>query len=100
MRRALPWTVAGLGLVLVVTGVAVFWWTNTRVAVSTGWSTYAPLEEVDSAYESTLTLTFDRGWLVWDTGHLAGAGLAVLGALLLAVAGGWALGRRSVRAVG
>ena len=33
--------------------------------------------------------------MLWTGGHLVGAGLAVLGALVLAGVGGWLLGRRS-----
>ncbi|MGY1793875.1 hypothetical protein ACI796_07810 [Geodermatophilus sp. SYSU D00525] len=97
MRRVLPWAVAALGLALAVAGVAVFWWTNTRPPSSAGWTAYAPLEEVEAAFESTLTLTSGPGTVVWGTGHLVGAGLAVAGALVLAAVGGWALGRRSAR---
>ena len=97
MRRALPWAVAVLGAALAVAGVAVFWWTNTRSPTVTHDGSYAPLLPADSAYESRLTLTFDGGAVLWETGHLVGAGLLVAGALVLAAAGGWALGRRSAR---
>ncbi|WP_336029460.1 hypothetical protein [Geodermatophilus sp. FMUSA9-8] len=99
MRRGLPWAVAAFGLSLVVAGIAVFWWTNTHPVPPSGWSAYAPLE-ADRAYESRLTLTVDSGWVSWSGGHLTGAGLAVVGALVLAGLGGWALGRRSGRRAG
>ncbi|MGY1695959.1 MULTISPECIES: hypothetical protein [unclassified Geodermatophilus] len=97
MRRALPWGLGLLGAALAVAGVAVFWWTNTHPAAAGIPRGSAPLEPVD-AYDSTLTLTFDDGWAVlWDRGHLVGAGLLVAGALVLAGVGGWVLGRRSAR---
>ncbi|MGX5657060.1 hypothetical protein ACWKWC_19965 [Geodermatophilus nigrescens] len=99
MRRALPWAVAALGPALVVTGIAVFWWTSAHPVPPSGWGAYAPLE-ADAAYESRSTLTVDSGWVSWSGGHLTGAGLAVAGALVLAATGGWALGRRSGRRAG
>jgi hypothetical protein len=93
VRRALPWAVAVLGTALAVAGVAVFWRTNTTPAVAYGGS-HAPLTE---AYDSTLTVTFDGGTVLWTRGHLVGAGLLVAGALVLAAVGGWVLGRRSAR---
>jgi hypothetical protein len=96
VRRALPWAVAVVGLALAVAGVAVFWRTNVVPSVTYGGG-YAPLEPVDAAHESTLVLGFDDVVVLWTRGHLVGAGLLVLGALVLAAVGGWALGRRSVR---
>lgn len=98
MRRALPWTVAGLGLALLVGGVVLAWPAGGPRTVTYGGS-HEPLS-TGRAYSSTLELTLDGTLTWWTAADLAGAGLAVLGALLLAVAGGWALGRRSVRAVG
>jgi glyoxylase-like metal-dependent hydrolase (beta-lactamase superfamily II) len=97
MNRAAPALLATLGGLLVVVGVAVFWRTNTRDAGWTAYTgSYAPLVPADSAYESRLTLSFDGGWTVlWTGGHLAGAGLVVLGLLLLTGIAGWWLGRRS-----
>lgn len=93
MSRALPALVAAAGGLLVAAGVAVFWRTNTGRWVEYGGS-YAPLEP-GSAYESRLTLTFDRpGTVLWTTGHLVGVLLAVLGLVVLAAVGGWWLGRR------
>ena len=94
MRRAIPWAVAALGTALALAGVAVFWWTNARPPTVTYGGSYAPLTE---AYDSTLTLTSDGATVLWTRGHLVGAVLLVAGALLLAAAGGWALGRRSAR---
>ena len=96
MRRALPALSGALGALLVVAGVAVFWRTNTGRGIGYGGS-YAPLEP-GSAYESELTLSFDRPWTVlWTGGHLAGALLVVAGLLVLAATGGWWLGRRTSR---
>ncbi|MGY1804047.1 hypothetical protein ACI78T_12300 [Blastococcus sp. SYSU D00922] len=96
MRRALPALLGALGALLVAAGVAVFWRANTVGWVEYGGS-YAPLEP-GSAYESELTLSFDRPWTVlWTGGHLAGALLLVVGLLVLAATGGWLLGRRSRR---
>jgi hypothetical protein len=96
VNRAAPALLTTLGGLLLVAGIAVFWRTNTRGA---GWTeytgSYAPLEP-GTAYESRLTLSFGDGWTVlWTGGHLAGAGLAVLGLLLLTGTAGWWLGRRS-----
>jgi hypothetical protein len=94
MRRALPAALGALGGALLAAGVAVFWATNTRRwTVYDG--SYAPLRP-GSAYESSLTLGVDDGWRVlWTTGHLVGALLAVGGLLVLAATGGWWLGRRA-----
>ena len=96
MKRALPAVLALLGAVLVGAGVAVFKLTNTRRWTAYDGS-YAPLEP-GSAYESRLTLSFDRPWTVlWTGGHLLGALLAVTGLLVLAATAGWWLGRRGAR---
>ena len=96
MRRALPALLGALGGVLVAVGVAVFWRANTRSWVVYGGG-YAPLEP-GSAYESRLTLSFDRPWTVlWTAGHLAGVLLVVAGLLVLAAMTGWWLGRRGGR---
>ncbi|WP_369254576.1 hypothetical protein [Geodermatophilus amargosae] len=96
MRRALPWALAALGAGLAVAGVAVFWWTNTHPGGAGAPRAHAPLVP-DSAYTSTLTLTFDGGAVLWERGHLVGAGLVAAGILVLTAVGGWALGRRSGR---
>ncbi|GAB3344385.1 hypothetical protein [Modestobacter lapidis] len=89
MRRAGPWLVLGLGVVLAAAGVGVFWVTNLAPGGGAGWSAYAPLEPGDPAPPGA-------GWRVlWTRGHLVGAALLVLGLLLLAAVGGWLLGRRS-----
>ncbi len=60
---------------------------------------YALLDEVDSAYESSLTLSLDGGpLLAWTAGRALGAALVVLGLLVLAALGGWSLGRRTAEA--
>ncbi len=99
MRRALPWLTAGLGLALVVAGVVVFALAGQAPVGDFGWSAYAPLEEVDAAYDSSLVLDVDDRWTVLSTGgHLFGAGLVVAGLLVLAALGGWLVGRRRERA--
>jgi heme/copper-type cytochrome/quinol oxidase subunit 1 len=95
MRRALPWLVAALGVVLVVLGVLVFAAANAAPP-DFGWSAYAPLEETTTAYRSAITFA-GPGTVLWTRGHVVGAGLAVLGALVLAGVGGWALGLRAGR---
>jgi hypothetical protein len=97
VRRVAPWLVAGLGAALVVGGVAVFWLANT--ATWTAYSgSYAPLapEGSPAAFSSRLVLGVD-GSVLWTWRHAAGAGLLVLGLLVLTGVGGWALGRRSGR---
>ncbi|WP_100501013.1 hypothetical protein [Geodermatophilus chilensis] len=84
MRRAAPWLVTGLGLLLVVAGAVVF-------AVAGGGGqvvyegSYEPLSS--SAYSSTTDLASDDA-VVWTRAHLAGPGLAGAGAVLLAAVGG------------
>ena len=98
MRRLVPGLVALAGYVLVLVGVVVFNLANVvgRPPASFGWSAYSPLEQTQSAYQSALTFaSVDGGTVLWTGGHLVGAGLAVLGALVLAGVGGWWLGRRS-----
>jgi hypothetical protein len=95
VRRALPALLGALGAVLVIAGGTVFWLANTAPATTVYGGSYEPLRP-GSAYESSLTLTFDDRWTVlWTGGHLAGALLAVAGLLLLAATGGWLLGRRA-----
>jgi hypothetical protein len=97
VRRILPAVVAGLGVVLVLTGIAVFAAANTGPA-DFGWSSYAPLEPQMTDPFATSTFVPATDWAVlWTTEHLLGAGLVVLGALLLAAVGGWLLGRRAGR---
>ena len=90
MRRAAPWLVAGLGVVLAGAGVAVFWTTNLAPA-DVGWFSYAPLEAGSAPPEAA-----SRWAAVWTRGHVVGAALLVLGLLVLATLAGWLAGRRSV----
>jgi hypothetical protein len=95
VRRVLPWLAAGLGLAAVVAGVVVFVLAAQAPVGDFGWSAYAPLEEVDDAFDSSLVLSFEDRWTVlWTGGHLLGAGLVVAGLLVLAALGGWLFGRR------
>jgi hypothetical protein len=93
MRRVGPWLVGVTGGLLVVVGVLLFAWANTPGAGDVGWAAYAPLEP--DAYSSSLTLTFSEGTVLWTPQHAVGAGLVVLGLLVLAGLGGWSLGRRT-----
>ncbi|MFW3169127.1 hypothetical protein [Geodermatophilus sp. CPCC 206100] len=100
MSRAAPWAVTAVGLALVAAGAVVFRLANT--ATWTAYSgSYAPLvpEGSPAAYRSELVLSVD-GSVLWTWRHAAGAGLVVLGLLVLAGVGGWALGRRSRRRAG
>jgi len=92
VRRAIPWLVSGLGAVLAVAGVLVFAAAN-RGPQDFGWTAYAPLQEVGSDYVNGVT--FSDGAVLWTPEHLLGAGLLVLGLLLLTGAGAWLLGRRA-----
>ncbi len=95
MRRALPWSAALLGGALVVGGGIVFALANGSPA-DLGWAAYTPVEET-GAYQSSLTVTFAGGGVLWAGQHVLGAGLVVAGLLVLAGVGGWLLGRRSGR---
>jgi heme/copper-type cytochrome/quinol oxidase subunit 1 len=94
MRRALPWLIAGLGAVLAVAGVLVFADAN-RGPLDFGWTSYAPLEKAQIDYLSAVT--FSDGTVLWTGEHLLGAGLLVLGVLVLTGAVAWQLGRRAGR---
>jgi heme/copper-type cytochrome/quinol oxidase subunit 1 len=94
VRRAVPWLVAGLGAALVVAGVGVFAAAN-RGPMDFGWTSYTPLQETQTAYLSAVT--FADGTVVWTAQHLLGAGLLVLGLLVLTGALAWLLGRRAGR---
>ncbi len=90
MRRAAPWLLAGLGVLLLVAGAVLFAGADGVEEVAYGGS-YEPLPA--DASSSTLTLTYDDA-VVWTPAHLAGLALAAAGGLLLAAVGGWVLGRR------
>ena len=93
--RALPWTAGGLGAVAVVGGAVLF--ARAGEAGPTGWFASAPLSTARSpAYTSTLELSFDAGpqVVLWSGQQTLGAGLVVLGLLVLAALGGWLPGRR------
>jgi heme/copper-type cytochrome/quinol oxidase subunit 1 len=94
VRRAVPWLVAGFGGVLVVAGALVFAAAN-RGPANFGWSSYSPLQETQTAYLSAVT--FSDGTVLWTGRHLLGAGLAVLGLLVLTGTAAWLLGRRAGR---
>jgi heme/copper-type cytochrome/quinol oxidase subunit 1 len=94
VRRAIPWLVAGIGAALAVAGVLVFAVAN-RGPADFGWSSYAPLQETQSAYVSAVT--FSAGSVLWTGQHLLGAGLLVAGLLVLTGALAWLLGRRAGR---
>jgi hypothetical protein len=97
MTRRLPAAFAVLGWLLVAAGVVVFWFANRPDG--SGWTAYTgsyePLRPGEGgAYQSVLLL--EGGWAVFWTGtHVVGAGLAVLGLLVLVGLVGWLLGRRS-----
>jgi hypothetical protein len=98
------WALGGLGALLCVAGAVVFALANRSPVGWTAYTgSYAPLGPAmpgrySDAYQSELTLTFSDGWSVlWTGDHLLGALLVVLGLLVLAAVGGWALGRRSGR---
>jgi heme/copper-type cytochrome/quinol oxidase subunit 1 len=93
MRRALPWIVAALGVVLAVAGIALFAAAN-RGPADFGWAAYGPLQPT----QSTVTYTFaDNATVLWTGQHLLGAGLLVVGLLLLTGVAGWLLGWRAGR---
>lgn len=96
MRRALPWLLAGLGVVLVETGIAVFAAAiHGPGGADFGWSSYAPLQPTQTPLE---TYTFvDPATVLWTGQHLLGAVLLVLGLLALVGVVGWLLGRRAGR---
>ncbi|MCZ2814598.1 hypothetical protein [Modestobacter sp. VKM Ac-2984] len=96
MRRAAPRAVLALGAALCALGVALFWRANQPGSPTDGgWAAYTPLP-AGTAYQSSLTLSFDddRWAVLWTAGHVVGAGLAVVGLLVLSGLAGWLLGRR------
>jgi len=94
MRRAVPWLVGGLGAALVVAGVLVFAAAN-RGPADFGWAAYAPLQETQTSYVNGVV--FSEGSVLWTRQHLLGAGLLVLGLLVLTAILAWLLGRRAGR---
>jgi heme/copper-type cytochrome/quinol oxidase subunit 1 len=94
VRRAVPWLVAGLGAGLVVAGVLVFAAAN-RASADFGWRSYSPLQETQTT--SLTAVTFSDGTVLWTGQHLLGAGLAVLGLLVLTSVAAWLLGPRAGR---
>ena len=99
MRRWRPWLVGLAGLALVVAGTVVFWIAERQPF---GWvmygGSYSPLDPREPApYTSSLGLSFGGPSVLWTGRHLLGAGLTVLGLLLLVGLGGWLLGRRASR---
>jgi heme/copper-type cytochrome/quinol oxidase subunit 1 len=75
--------------VSIVVGVAVFATGNSE---GFGWTSYAPLDPASEAGD--WTITFSDGAVLWTWSHAIGAGLVVLGLLVLAGLVGWFLGRR------
>jgi len=96
VRRALPWLVTGFGALLVVVGVLVFAAAN-RTPADFGWSAYTPLQESPSGQLSAISFTLSDGAILWTGQHALGAGLVVLGLLVLTGALAWLLGRRAGR---
>jgi heme/copper-type cytochrome/quinol oxidase subunit 1 len=93
MRRTLSWIVAALGVALAVAGIALFVAAN-RGPADFGWWAYAPLQPT----QDTVTHTFaNNATVLWTGQHLLGAGLLVLGLLLLTGVAGWLLGWRAGR---
>jgi hypothetical protein len=101
VKRVLPWAVAAVGVALAVAGILVFAAANRSWAGGDfGWTSYAPLEPGQPApYGSELTFS-DQWAVLWTGGNLAGAGLLVLGLLILSGLGGWLLGLRRGRSQG
>ncbi|MCZ2837481.1 hypothetical protein [Modestobacter sp. VKM Ac-2985] len=96
MSRAAPRLVLALGAVLCALGVALFWWANRSGSPTDGgWAAY-PTLPTGTAYQSSLTLSFDddRWAVLWTAGHVVGAVLVVAGLLGLSGLAGWSLGRR------
>jgi heme/copper-type cytochrome/quinol oxidase subunit 1 len=88
--------VTGCGALLVVAGVLVFATAN-RAQADFGWSAYTPLQESPGAYLRAVDYTFSDGAVLWTRQHLLGAGLVLLGLLVLTAAVAWLLGRRAGR---
>ena len=96
MSRGLAWAASTLGLALVAAGVALYVLGNQPAGV--GWSAYGPHPWPPGAYESRLLLSYDEGPAVlWTRTSALGAGIALVGLLVLAVLAGWVAGLRSAR---
>ena len=100
VRRAVLWLLALLGAGLVTAGVLVFAAANHGPAAfggpDFGWSAYMTLDQARDVHPSAIMFS-DRATVLWTGRHLLGAGLLVLGLLVLTGVGGWLLGRRSGR---
>ena len=94
MRRPWVWLLA-LGGVLVVAGAGLFALANSAKTADFGWSAYMPLQPGDPAPYRSELLLFPDGSVLWTPQHALGAGLIVVGLLLLVGTGGWLLGRRA-----
>jgi hypothetical protein len=97
VRRVVPGIVAALAVVLVLTGIAVFAAANSGPA-DAGRTGYAPLEPgTPGPFDTTTYVSAPDRAVLWTAGHVLGAGIVVVGVLLLAAVGGWLLGRRAGR---
>jgi hypothetical protein len=95
MRRVLPGALALAGFGLVLAGVIAFDLAN-QPSHDVGPSSALLEPGTGRAYQSVITVTYGDRWTVlWTGGHLLGAGLVVLGLLVLAGVAGWWLGRRA-----
>jgi hypothetical protein len=89
--RRLPVVIAALGWALVALGITVFWSANRGGETHDfGWSAYTPPQPG----EPLPVLFLGEGTVLWTRGHLLGAGLVVVGLLVLAALAGWWFGRR------
>lgn len=80
--RIVVWVLLGTAVLLVLVGAAVMLFSPATF----GWTAYAPLSSTAFSFSGMYPLTPQRA---------AGAGLAVLGLLLVVGLLGWVLGRRS-----
>lgn len=96
MRRVAAWGTGALGILLIAAGGVVFAVADRR---DRGWFAYAPLGSMPRRYADYGPAESGNGsWSVlWTGGHLVGAGLLVLGLLVLVALAGWLLGRRAGR---
>jgi hypothetical protein len=95
VRRSFPPLLGLLGALLVLVGAVVFAAASGGPDVVTYDAVYP---EPESAYDSTLALSFDDGLLLaWSAGQVVGAALVASGLLVVAALGGWAYGRGGSR---